>query len=124
MDIYTDAAGGSRDTKGLGVGVIASQFWYNVPWQWAINTGQDTGDYRRFDRIMSALELLGPLIAVSAACKYCRGLPVQCWVDNAGSVFIYNKGYSTSCAYSSAIATAITTVAAGIGYQVELCQIT
>ena len=123
LDVYTDAAGGSKDTYGLGVGVVASDFWCYVPWQWAINTGQDTGDYRRLDRIMSALELLGPLIAISSAHKYCRGLPVRCWVDNAGSVFIYKKGYSTSCAYSSAIATAIATVAAGIGCQVELCKI-
>ena len=124
LDIYTDAAGGSRTSKGQGVGVVSAQFWSYVPWQWAINTGQDTGDYRRLDRIMSALELFGPLVAICAARKFCRGIPVRCWVDNAGSVFIYKKGYSTSCAYSSAIATAIATVAAGLGCELELCKIT
>ena len=124
LDIFTDAAGGSKTSKGQGVGVVSAQFWSYVPWQWAINSGQDTGDFRRLDRIMSALELFGPLVAICAARKFCRGIPVRCWVDNAGSVFIYKKGYSTSCAYSSAIATAIATVAAGLGCQVELCKIT
>ena len=124
IDIYTDAAGGSWQSKHQGVGAVASNFWVSMTWSRAINTGKPTGDGRRLDRIMSALELLGPLLALCSAVSFCRGAAVRIWVDNAGSVFIYKKGYSISCPYSSAIATAIDTVAAGIGCHLDIQKIT
>ena len=124
VEIYTDAAGGSTKTRGLGVGAVAPTFWVVLPWGRAINAGRPTGDYRRLDRIMSALELMGPLLALCAGHTVLRGSAVRFFVDNAGSVFIFRKGYSTSCRYSSAIVAAIGTVAAGLGCRVELKKIT
>ena len=124
IDIYTDAAGGSWQSKHQGVGAVGSSFWVSVPWGRAINSGRSTGDGRRLDRIMSALELIGPLLALCAGVSVCRGTAVRIWVDNAGSVLIFKKGYSISCPYSSAIATAIDTVAAGIGCHVDIQKIT
>ena len=124
LDIYTDAAGGSWRTLGQGVGAVGPGFWAVLPWGRAINAGRPTGDGRRLDRIMSALELMGPLLALCSAAPLLKGRPLRFHVDNAGSVYIYKKGYSSSCRYSSAIASAIASVAAGLGCEVELVKIT
>ena len=124
VDVFTDAAGGSWRTKGQGVGAVGPGFWVIMPWGRAINAGRPTGDGRKLDRIMSALELMGPLLALSAAAKQLRGKPVRFHVDNAGSVFIFKKGYSSSCKFSTAIVAAIASVAAGLGCTVDLVKIT
>ena len=48
---------------------------------------------------------------------------MRVWVDNAASVFIYNKGYSTSCPHSAALAAATAQVAAFIGCRIEVIKI-
>ena len=124
IDVYTDAAGGSPDSSWRGVGAVCQFWWVHCPWGDAINTGKPTGDGRRFDRVMSALELVGPLLALSAAARHLQGKPVRFWVDNAASVFIFNKGYSSSCHISAALATALAQVAAALGCQLEVVKIT
>jgi hypothetical protein len=73
---------------------------------------------------MSALELVGPLICVSADQENCRGKPVRIWVDNAGSVAIWKKGYSTRCGLCTALVKAINTVATHAGCPVSIEKIT
>ena len=124
LDVYTDAAGGSLDGTSRGVGAVCAEWWTQLPWGSAINSGRDTGDGRKLDRIMSALELVGPLLAITAAAKDLQGGSMRVWVDNAASVFIYNKGYSTSCPYSAALAATTAQVAAFIGCRVEVLKIT
>ena len=124
IDIYTDAAGGSSKSPGHGVGAVAVGWWVFLPWGHAINTGQPTGDNRQLDRVLSALELVGPLLGLCAAAKFCRGLPVRFHVDNSGSVFIWRKGYSTSCPLSTVLVSALASVAAGLGCEVQICKIT
>ena len=124
LDVYTDAAGGSQDGSLRGVGAVCKDWWVQLPWGAAINAGHDTGDGRKLDRIMSALELVGPLLAISAAARDLQGKSVRFWVDNAASVFIYNKGYSTSCPHSAALAAATAQVAAFIGCRVEVLKVT
>ncbi len=66
-------------------------------------------------RKLSALELVGPLVVVAAGHAICRGQTLQVWVDNAGSVDVYRRGYSRNCRLCTTIAKAMATVAAGIG---------
>ena len=122
-DVYTDAAGGSPSNPGLGAGVVADNFWAFVPWSHAINTGKLVGG-RRLDRAMSALELVGPLLALVAGHNLWRGKSIRFWVDNSGSVFIWKKGYSTSCALSTSLVKALAVVAAGLGCHVDVVKIT
>lgn len=123
FDVYTDAAGGSSVSPGLGAGAVARGFWAFVPWSHAINVGKLSPDGRRLDRAMSALELVGPLLALVAGSSIWRGHCVRFWVDNSGSVFIFRKGYSTSCRLSTTLVRAIATVAAGIGCRVDVVKI-
>ena len=123
IDVYTDAAGGSVRSSWHGVGAVARDWWVYMPWTRDINSGVQTEDGRGLDRVLSALELVGPLLGLSAAAHFCRGGAVRFWVDNAGSVFIWRKGYSTSCPLSTTIVTAIACVAAGLGCRVELVKI-
>ena len=54
----------------------------------------------------------------------CRRRPVRIWVDNAGSVRIWNKGYSSYCRLCTTLVKAISVVAAGLGCRVEIVKIT
>ena len=74
-------------------------------------------------RMMSALELIGPLLVLSSGFAWCRNNPVRIWVDNAGSVFIWKKRYSTTCLLSSTLVKTIAAVAASLGCRVDLLKI-
>ena len=67
---------------------------------------------------------MASLIVVAAAHKLCRGRSLNVWVDNAGAVEVYKKGYSRNCRLCSTIAKAAATVAAGIGCRLEVLKIT
>ena len=123
LEVFTDAAGGSSFDAGRGCGAVSTNWWLYVPWSAAINQGRPTADGTRLDRILSALELVGPLAALCAAANYCRGLPIVFWVDNSGSVFIFRKGYSTSCSISSSLVCALADVAAGLGCRLDVRKI-
>ena len=67
---------------------------------------------------------VGPTDSVTVFAKVCRLRPVRIWVDNAGSVGIWKKGYSNNCRLCTTIVKAISVVAAGLGSRVELTKIT
>ena len=75
-------------------------------------------------RKMSALELIGPLVAVVGGAERLRGMAVKIWVDNSGSCNIWRRGYSNSCRISSTLVKAIAAVAAALGCQLEVCKVT
>ena len=122
-ECYTDAAGGSMDGSGRGTGCVSQDWWAVVPWGVRINCGAVAVDGGKLGRKLSALELVGPLICVAAGNGWCRNRPVRIWVDNAGSVLIWEKGYSNSCALCTTLVKAIAAVAAGIGCQLYIQKI-
>jgi hypothetical protein len=124
LEYFTDASGGSALSLGHGTGGIGGRFWFMVPWGHRINSGAKHTDGRRLCRKMSALELVGPLICVSADQDNCRGKPVRMWVDNAGSVAIWRKGYSTKCGLCTTLVKAINTVSTAAGCPVTIEKIT
>ena len=89
----------------------------------AINCGNRAADGKRLGKKLSALELLGPLVVVAAAPEICRGQPVRVWVDNAGSVRIWEKGYSSSCRLCTTVVKAAATVAAALRCRLEVVKI-
>ena len=124
VEVYSDAAGGTWRQKGHGVGAVGPGWWAYLAWSRAINHGRVTGNGRHLDRLMSALELLGPLLAICAAPVFCRGKPVRVWVDNSGSVYIWKKGYSPVCPVASTVVKATASVAAALGCRFEVEEIT
>jgi hypothetical protein len=124
IDYFTDAAGGTLDSPGRGCGGISNGFWFYIPWPRKINCGVKYADGKKLSRKLSALELVGPLVCVSANFAACKGSAVQIWVDNAGSVKIWEKGYSTSCDLCNTLVKAIATVAASAGCQLYITKIT
>ena len=124
LEVHTDAAGGSVTNRNLGAGVVCQGWWTRVPWSKAIHLAHQTPEGKRLDRAMSALELVGPLIFLASNPDACRGRPVRVWVDNAGSVFIWKKGYSTSCSLSTTLVRAIGTVASSLGCRFEIEKVT
>jgi hypothetical protein len=121
--VFTDAAGGSMDRLGAGTGGVCGSWWFYVPWPKRVNAGGWRIDGKKVGRKLSALELVGPLVAVAAGHRLCANSHVTCWVDNAGSVAIWRKGYSTRCRLSSTLVTTIAAVAAAIGCTLEIVKI-
>ena len=124
VDIYTDAAGGTTSSPGHGAGVVCNTWWAYLPWSRAINRGDPSPSGRSLARGMSALELVGPLLAISSGYHLCKNTALRLWVDNAGSVYIWKKGYSSSCQLSTTLVKAIAQVAAGLGCTVDIVKVT
>ena len=122
-DCFTDAAGGSMDAVGRGCGAVSREWWAMLPWSKKINAGVKAEDGKKIGRKLSALELVGPLICVSAGHSWARNSHVRAWVDNYGSVKIWEKGYSSHCDLCNTLVKAIGTVAAGIGCRFAIKKI-
>jgi len=122
VEAFTDAAGGSLEGF-RGSGGVVGDWWYFLPWSTTINAGDRAADGKRLSKKLSALELVGPLAVVAAAPDICRGQPVRVWVDNAGSVRIWEKGYSSSCDICTTIVKATATVAAALACRLEVFKI-
>jgi hypothetical protein len=123
-ECYSDAAGGTMEGVGRGVGAVSEDWWVYAPWPRKINCGVKAADGKKLSRKLSALELVGPLLCVTAGSGFCRGRTVRIWVDNIGSVTIWNKGYSLSCGLCTTLVKAIGTVAAGLGCRLVVQKIT
>ena len=122
-DIFMDAAGGSLEAPGRGSGGILGSQWYYAGWSGKVNGGKWKVDGKKVGRKLSALELMGPLIALVLFAEECQGQPVNIWVDNAGSVRIWQKGYSSWCRLSTTVVKAISTAAAALGCRVEIRKV-
>jgi len=88
-----------------------------------VNCGVKAADGKKLSRKLSALELVGPLAAITAGGGWAAGKFVRIWVDNAGSVQIWKKGYSNHCIIANTLVKAIATVAAGIGCKITIEKI-
>ena len=119
LEFFTDAAGGSGATVGLGCGGVSGSWWFYVPWGRKINTGVKWKG-SKLSQKMSALELVGPLICVAGGYERVRNRPVRILVDNSGSVHIWRKGYSNRCGLCTTLVSAIAAVAAGLGCTVHI----
>ena len=124
VEVFTDAAGGTLEAGGRGCGGVSEEWWFYVPWSRKINAGVRAADGKKLSRKMSALELVGPLVAVAAAPDRWRRRPIRIWVDNAGSVRIWQKGYSTRCGLSTTLVKALAAVAAALGCWVQIEKVT
>ena len=89
-----------------------------------MNCGVRAEDGKKLGRKLSALELVGPLICLTAGSSWCRNRPVRVWVDNMGSVKIWKKGYSPVCGLCTTLVKAISVVAAGLGCKFTIEKIT
>jgi hypothetical protein len=121
--VFTDAAGGSLERLGAGIGGVCGDWWFYIPWPRTINASGWRIDGKKVGRKLSALELIGPLVAVVAGHRIFANKHVTVWVDNAGSVAIWRKGYSTRCRLSSTIVTTIHAVATAIGCTLHIQKI-
>ena len=124
LELFTDAAGGTLETPGRGCGGVLGQQWFYIPWSIRVNGGSWKVEGRKVGRKLSALELIGPLAGLVMFAEMCRTRPLRIWVDNAGSVGIWRKGYSNFCSLSTTIVKAISVVAAGLGCHVDILKVT
>ena len=94
-----------------------------MPWGPRINSLALHSDNKRLDSKMSAWELLGPLLLLTAGREHVRNRALIIPVDNAGSVAIYRKGWCTSCMLCTTLALAISEVATSLNCNLEIVKI-
>ena len=124
LTAHTDSAGGSVRTVGYGAGaVIGEEWWSYLPWGQAINSGQLFTDGKRLSNKLTALELVGPLMVLTAGVDLVRNKSLIIPVDNYGSVAVYNKGWCSGCMLATTLVLAISEVAAAINCQLEIVKI-
>ena len=130
MEFYTDAAGGSMTKKGRGLGAWGPSWWAYMAWPRSVNLvrkrkiGEEDHGRVNLGNKLSVLEMLGPLLVVSAGYKICGGKDIRVWVDNSGTVQIFNHGYSPVCDYCNCVARAIHVVASRIACRITIAEIT
>ena len=125
VDCFTDAAGGSKEGVGRGVGAVIPtlDWWGFLPWTRDLNCGKLVCEGKKVGRKLSALELLGPLLVMAAGAARVRGLELRFWVDNQGSCNIWRHGYSNTCRLSTTVVKAIGEVASGLGCRIDICKV-
>jgi len=123
LQAYTDAAGGSQINPGAGCGGVVLSHWIWVTWPRRINIGVRFKDGKQLSKKMSAWELFAPLALIASNLDLFRNRPAQIWVDNAGSVRIWAKGYSTRCTLCTTLVQAINDVVAAIGCTLYITKI-
>ena len=121
---YCDAAGGTMERMGHGVGGLVPPFkYFYQPWPAWLNMGLANSEGVSFSSKLSCLELLGALILLVTCGDLAVGGHLRIHVDNQGSVDIYAKGHSTRCEYTSAVAKAIYDVSVAVGVNVTVEKI-
>ena len=124
LTAYPDAAGGSLRMKGLGAGaVLGPNWWAYLPWGHAINSGKVYRDGQKLSNKMSAWELVGPLLVLTAGVDLVRNRSLIIPVDNYGSGAIYRKGWCTSCMLCTTLALAVSEISAAINCKLEITKI-
>ena len=125
LHAYTDAAGGSQ-AFGHGVGAVIEPGWWSyLPWgkDSKINSNLKFEDGKLYCSKMSALELVGPLLVLTAGVELVKNRSLIVPVDNRGSVCIYKKGWCNSCLLSTTLTLAISEVAASINCRLEVVKV-
>ena len=121
---HTDAAGGSLRSFGKGVGMtIYPDIWTFVMWGKKINGEGRTADGKGLENLMSAWELLGPLLTVCTAPDRIRNKQVVVMVDNDGAVKMYHKGWTTKCQLCNTIMVAMDEIAAALNVELFIEKI-
>lgn len=116
QEAWSDAAGGTREHMGAGLGVVTPVGeWAYIPWPTWLNYGGPNSDGVTFASKLSCLEMLGPLVALCMVSHRIAGEALIVYVDNQGSVDIYKRGHSTKCVYTSTIAKACHDLAWSLG---------
>ncbi len=125
MDCFTDAAGGSLESAGRGLGAVIPElgWWAYMPWARLVNSGAVVYEGKKVSRKLSALELMGPLLVLAAAAEEVQGRAVRFWVDNSGSCIIWKKGYSIQCKLASTVVKAIADIAAALGCRIDIVKV-
>jgi hypothetical protein len=88
-----------------------------------INSGHHRVDGKKMARKLAALEIIGPLIAVTAGAHFFDRRPAVFWVDNAGAVGAWKKGYSASCKICTTVIKAFSYICSAIGCHADIRKI-
>jgi hypothetical protein len=103
--------------------VLGEEWWCYLPWGDWINQGKLHSDKKRLDCKMSAWELVGPLMVLTAGVDLVKGKSLVIPVDYQGSVTIFRKGWCSGCSLATTLALAISEVAASIDCKLEIVKI-
>ena len=102
---------------------IFPNMWTYAPWGKRINEGWVAYDGKNLSHKMSAWELLGPLLTLVCGGNKLSGKQVEVFVDNAGSVTMWKKGWSTVCDLCNSLLVAIHQVSTALCCELYISNI-
>ena len=97
--------------------------WTYVLWGRRINEGWAAYDGKNLSHKMSSWELLGPLLTLVCGGNRLTGKQVEVFVDNSGSVRVWNKGWSTVCDLCNTVLVALHQVSTALCCELFLTNI-
>ena len=103
--------------------VIFPSMWTYIPWSRRINEGWTAYDGKNLSHKLSAWELVGPLLTLTSGGNQLTGKQVEVFVDNAGSVIMWRKGWSTVCDLCNTLLLAIHQLATALVCDIYITDI-
>ena len=87
--------------------MVGGKAWAYLPYRVRINAGYKAYEGKSLACKLSVWELVAPLMALVCAPDLLRNTQAVAYVDNAGSVFMYQKGWCTVCNLANTVIRAI-----------------
>ena len=124
LESHTDAAGGSKDSLGRGVGMtLFPNLWTIVLWGKRINQGWRSYNGKSLSNAMSAWELVGPVLTLVCGGNRLTGKQLKVYVDNEGSVIMWRKGWCMPCDLCNTLMVALHQISTALACELYLCSI-
>ena len=125
IKIYTDAAGGSSESEGRGIGsCIFPEIWAQQKHGQKTNEGVLASDGKSLAHKLSVWELVGPLLAITSAPNRVRNKQAVAYVDNIGSVHWWAKGWANGCNLGNSVIRALHLVTKALNVELYIIHVT
>jgi hypothetical protein len=112
---YSDAAGGSDESRGKGVGIVCGKGWFRVSWPPMFNSDTVAPCCGvRWKHKMSFLELVGHMLHLVCFPGEVANTSAVTMIDNSGSCCMWARGYDLKCTTTDTLLQAAAVVAGGL----------
>ena len=125
IECDSDAAGGSLNSPGRGVGAVLGKAWAQIVWPRYVNSNKVALCCQsKWRHKLSYLELCGHMLHLTAFAEEVAGRTVVTNIDNFGSTIIFKKGYDVRCNITDCLIRASNYVAVALGSRAFVRDIT
>jgi hypothetical protein len=112
---YSDAAGGSDESRGKGVGIVCGRGWFRASWPPLYNSDTVAPCCGvKWKHKMSFLELVGHMLHLVCFPGEVANTSAVTMIDNSGSCCMWARGYDLKCTITDTLLQAAAIVTGGL----------